>query len=78
MTANPLGLRFRRVHPAVLALGAITLVWVLTFSILVVKKQNGFWSVDFDMGIYAQAVCIFSHPLHGLEQDLTFLTSPKF
>ena len=60
MTANPLGLRFRRAHPAVLALGAITLVWVLTFSILVVKKQNGFWSVDFDMGIYDQAVWLLA------------------
>lgn len=60
MTTNPLGLRFRRVHPAVLALGAITLVWVLTFSILVVKKQNGFWSVDFDMGIYDQAVWLLA------------------
>lgn len=48
--------RLRAIHPAALALGALVLVWIAVFAALVVRRQDRFWSVDFDMGIYDQAV----------------------
>jgi uncharacterized membrane protein len=50
----------RRVHPAALLLGAAIVVWIVTFAILVVRRQDRFWSVDFDMGIYDQAVWLLA------------------
>ncbi len=48
-------------HPAAFALLALITLWIATFSILVVQRQNRFWSVDFDMGIYDQAVWLLAH-----------------
>lgn len=48
--------RLRRVEPAAATLAAVGLVWVVVFSVLVVRRHEGFWDVDFDMGIYDQAV----------------------
>ncbi len=53
--------RCRAVHPAAWALTAAIALWILTFSVLVVQRQNRFWSVDFDMGIYDQAVWLLAH-----------------
>jgi len=52
--------RVSRPHPATLALGTAIVVWVVTFAILVVRRQDRFWSVDFDMGIYDQAVWLLA------------------
>ena len=52
--------RVGRPHPATLALGTAIVVWVVTFAILVVRRQDRFWSVDFDMGIYDQAVWLLA------------------
>ena len=52
--------RLRRLHPAELALGLAIVVWILTFAVLVVRRQDRFWSVDFDMGIYDQAVWLLA------------------
>ncbi|HEY8217160.1 MAG TPA: DUF2079 domain-containing protein [Acidimicrobiia bacterium] len=52
--------RLRRLHPAELALAAAIIVWVVTFASLVVRRQDRFWSVDFDMGIYDQAVWLLA------------------
>jgi uncharacterized membrane protein len=52
--------RIRRPHPAELAIAAAIVVWVATFAVLVVRRQDRFWSVDFDMGIYDQAVWLLA------------------
>lgn len=48
-------------HPAVLALAVLTATWVVTFSVLVVRRHHGFWDVDFDMGIHDQAIWLLAH-----------------
>jgi uncharacterized membrane protein len=48
-------------HPAALVLGAAIAIWIVTFAVLVVRRQDRFWSVDFDMGIYDQAVWLLAH-----------------
>jgi uncharacterized membrane protein len=52
--------RLRRIHPAAIALGLLVLLWIITFAILVVRRQHRFWSVDFDMGIYDQAIWLLA------------------
>jgi uncharacterized membrane protein len=52
--------RLRRLHPAEVALGLAIVVWIVTFAVLVVRRQDRFWSVDFDMGIYDQAVWLLA------------------
>jgi uncharacterized membrane protein len=52
--------RLRQPHPAAIALGAAIAIWVVTFSLLVIRRQDHFWSVDFDMGIYDQAVWLLA------------------
>jgi len=47
-------------HPAVIALAIAITVWIITFAVLVVRRQDRFWSVDFDMGIYDQAVWLLA------------------
>jgi uncharacterized membrane protein len=59
VAARPVA-RLRRLHPAELALGLAIVVWILTFAVLVVRRQDRFWSVDFDMGIYDQAVWLLA------------------
>ena len=59
-TATGITRRVRRVHPAELVLGAAIVLWIVTFAILVVRRQDRFWSVDFDMGIYDQAVWLLA------------------
>ena len=56
--------RLLRAHPASFALGAAIAIWIVTFAVLVVRRQDRFWSVDFDMGIYDQAVWLLAHG-HG-------------
>jgi uncharacterized membrane protein len=49
----------RRVHdaePAAVALAGVIGIWIVTFAVLVVRRHDRFWDVDFDMGIYDQAV----------------------
>ncbi len=60
ITAANIKSRLSSPRAAGLVLGVITLLWIVTFSILVVRRQNGFWSVDFDMGIYDQAVWLLA------------------
>jgi uncharacterized membrane protein len=52
--------RLRRPHPAELVLALAIVVWVVTFAVLVVRRQERFWSVDFDMGIYDQAIWLLA------------------
>jgi uncharacterized membrane protein len=54
------GRRPPRPHPAAIALGVLVAVWIVTFAVLVVRRQDRFWSVDFDMGIYDQAVWLLA------------------
>jgi uncharacterized membrane protein len=42
-------------------LSGAVVVWIATFAVLVVNRQDRFWSVDFDMGIYDQAVWLLAH-----------------
>jgi uncharacterized membrane protein len=58
--ATRAGRRLGRTHPAAIALGVAIAIWVLTFALLVVRRQDRFWSVDFDMGIYDQAVWLLA------------------
>jgi uncharacterized membrane protein len=53
--------RLTHAHPAALVLAAAIVVWIATFAVLVVRRQDRFWSVDFDMGIYDQAVWLLAH-----------------
>jgi uncharacterized membrane protein len=55
------GRRFPRPHPAAIALGVLIAVWIVTFALLVVRRQDRFWSVDFDMGIHDQAIWLLAH-----------------
>ncbi len=48
-------------HPGVLALAALVTAWVVTFSVLVVRRHRGFYDFGFDMGIYDQAVWLLAH-----------------
>ncbi len=48
-------------HPAALVLAGAIAIWVATFAVLVVRRQDRFWTVDFDMGIYDQAVWLLAH-----------------
>lgn len=48
-------------HPAAFALAGAIALWIVTFALLVVRRQDRFWSVDFDMGIYDQAVWLLAH-----------------
>jgi uncharacterized membrane protein len=50
----------RRPHPAELALALAITIWIVTFAVLVVRRQERFWSVDFDMGIYDQAIWLLA------------------
>jgi uncharacterized membrane protein len=50
----------RRPHPAELVLALALVVWVVTFAVLVVRRHERFWSVDFDMGIYDQAIWLLA------------------
>jgi len=54
------GERIRGLEPAAAALAAAALVWIVVFSVLVVRRHEGFWDVDFDMGIYDQAVWLLA------------------
>jgi uncharacterized membrane protein len=45
----------------VIVLGALALIWIVTFAILVHLRQARIWSVDFDMGIHAQSVWLLAH-----------------
>src|SRR5262245_31260466 len=47
--------------PATHALAGAIAIWIITFAVLVVRRQDRFWSVDFDMGIYDQAVWLLAH-----------------
>jgi uncharacterized membrane protein len=47
--------------PASHALAGAIAIWIITFAVLVVRRQDRFWSVDFDMGIYDQAVWLLAH-----------------
>ena len=58
-TARPFT-RLRRPHPAELVLAVALVVWVVTFAVLVVRRHERFWSVDFDMGIYDQAIWLLA------------------
>lgn len=51
----------RATHPAAVVLGAVTVVWIVVFSVLVVGRHEGFWDVDFDMGIHDQAIWLLAH-----------------
>jgi uncharacterized membrane protein len=53
--------RLAAVHPAVLALLGVSSAWIVTFSVLVVRRHHGFWDLDFDMGIHDQAVWLLAH-----------------
>jgi uncharacterized membrane protein len=53
--------RFTGTHPAVLLLAAFAATWTVTFAILVVRRHDGFWDFDFDMGLYDQAVWLLAH-----------------
>ena len=53
--------RPERSTAAVAVLGAVMVVWVLTFSVLVWLKHDRFASVDFDMGIHDQSIWLLSH-----------------
>jgi uncharacterized membrane protein len=48
-------------HPAVLALALVAAAWIVTFAVLVVRRHDGFWDVDFDMGIHDQSVWLLAH-----------------
>jgi uncharacterized membrane protein len=52
--------RLRHLHPAELVLALAIAVWIITFAVLVVRRQERFWSVDFDMGIYDQAIWLLA------------------
>ena len=47
-------------HPAVLALTVVVAAWIVTFSVLAVRRHHGFWDIDFDMGIHDQSVWLLS------------------
>jgi uncharacterized membrane protein len=44
----------------VLVLVGLVTTWVVTFSVLVVRRHHGFWDIDFDMGIHDQSVWLLS------------------
>src|SRR4026209_2666711 len=48
-------------RPAVLALAVVAAAWIVTFAVLVVRRHDGFWDVDFDMGIHDQSVWLVAH-----------------
>jgi uncharacterized membrane protein len=48
------------VNPAVLVLSAVVAAWIVTFSVLAVRRHHGFWDIDFDMGIHDQSVWLLS------------------
>src|SRR5262249_42289538 len=51
-------------RPGVLAgatLAALTLVWIVVFSVLVHLRQSRLWTVDYDMGIHDQSVWLLAH-----------------
>ena len=50
-----------KLEPAVLALTCLLAAWVVTFSVLVVRRHHGFWDIDFDMGIHDQSVWLLAH-----------------
>ena len=52
--------RFGRIEPAAVTLAVVALVWIVVFSVLVVRRHEGFWDVDFDMGIYDQAIWLLA------------------
>ena len=47
-------------HPAGIGLGVAVVVWIATFSFLVVRRHDRFWDVDFDMGIHDQAIWLLA------------------
>ena len=51
----------RDTHPAAFVLGAAVVVWIATFAILVVRRHDRFYDVDFDMGIHDQAIWLLAH-----------------
>lgn len=53
--------RWSRPDPAALALIGVATAWVVVFSVLVVRRHNGFSDFGFDMGIYEQAVWLLAH-----------------
>jgi len=53
--------RIRSASPAALVLGALMVVWIATFAVLVVRRHDRFWDVDLDMGLYDQAVWLVAH-----------------
>jgi uncharacterized membrane protein len=57
----PLIERVTSIHPAALTLLGLATAWVVTFSVLVVRRHHGFWDVAFDMGIHDQAVWLLAH-----------------
>src|SRR5689334_13775933 len=47
--------------PARLALAAAVVVWIVSFAVLTYRRQDRFWSVDFDMGLHDQSVWLLAH-----------------
>ena len=47
--------------PAQVALALALVVWIVTFAVLVYRRQDRFWSVDFDMGLHDQSVWLLAH-----------------
>ncbi|HUV09625.1 MAG TPA: DUF2079 domain-containing protein [Acidimicrobiia bacterium] len=52
--------RFGRIEPAAATLAVVALVWIVVFSVLVVRRHEGFWDFDFDMGIQDQSVWLLA------------------
>ena len=42
-------------------LAVVEVVWIVTFGVLVYKRQSHFWSADFDMGLHDQSVWLLAH-----------------
>ncbi len=52
--------RLGPIQPAAATLALVALVWVVVLSVLVVRRHEGFWDVDFDMGIQDQSVWLLA------------------
>jgi uncharacterized membrane protein len=46
---------------AQIALAGALVVWIVTFAVLAYRRQDRFWSVDFDMGLHDQSVWLLAH-----------------
>jgi uncharacterized membrane protein len=44
-----------------MVLAVVEVVWIVTFGVLVYKRQSHFWSADFDMGLHDQSVWLLAH-----------------